>query len=104
MGGSKPGSGVALGKKTPAPCKTKRSDVRSPSGIQLAGPCTMPGEILPLLKELQHDATARSKELLVVHVLAQISYKEGCLKAVVNELKTSDDREGRERNAHGRNY
>jgi hypothetical protein len=28
-----------------------------------------------------------------VHVLGQISYKEGCLKTVVDELKTWDNKE-----------
>ena len=55
-------------------------------GIELRGR-THPQDILPLLKELQHDKTARVRNTLV-HVLGQIAYKKGCLETVVLDLKT----------------
>jgi len=45
-------------------------------GIELRGR-KYPADILPLLKELQNDTTARVRNTLV-HVLGQISYKKGC--------------------------
>lgn len=53
-------------------------------GIELRGR-THPQDILPLLKELQHDKSARVLNTLV-HVLGQISYKKNCLVAVVYSL------------------
>lgn len=53
-------------------------------GIELRGR-THPKDILPLLKELQYDATARARNTLV-HVLGQIAYKKGCLEIVVDDL------------------
>lgn len=55
-------------------------------GIELRGR-THPQDILPLLKELQFDKTARVRNTLV-HVLGQIAYKKGCLETVVADLKT----------------
>jgi HEAT repeat protein len=55
-------------------------------GIELRGR-THPQDILPLLKTLQHDKTARVRNTLV-HVLGQIAYKKGCLETVVADLKT----------------
>ncbi|HTN45478.1 MAG TPA: HEAT repeat domain-containing protein [Flavipsychrobacter sp.] len=55
-------------------------------GIELRGR-KHPEDILPHLKELQHDGTARVRDTLV-HVLGQIAYKKGCLKIVVADLKT----------------
>jgi hypothetical protein len=60
-------------------------------GIELRGR-THPQDILPLLKELQHDKTARVRNTLI-HVLGQISYKKGCLPTVVQHLKTWNNRE-----------
>ena len=53
---------------------------------------THPQDILPLLKELQFDKTARVKNTLV-HVLGQISYKKQCLATVVEHLKSWDNKE-----------
>jgi hypothetical protein len=53
---------------------------------------THPQDILPLLKELQHDKTARVRNTLV-HVIGQISYKKGCLETVLNDLKTWENKE-----------
>lgn len=53
-------------------------------GIELRGR-THPQEILPLLKELQFDPTARVKKTLI-HVLGQIAYKKGCLETVMENL------------------
>ncbi len=60
-------------------------------GIELRGR-THPQDILPLLKELQFDATKRVRWTLV-HVLGQIAYKKGCLQTVVNEILTWENRE-----------
>ena len=55
-------------------------------GIELRGR-KYPTDILPLLQELQFDKTARVRNTLV-HVIGQISYKKGCIQAVVEHLKT----------------
>lgn len=60
-------------------------------GIELRGR-THPQDILPLLKTLQFDKTARVRNTLV-HVLGQIAYKKGCLETVVADLKTWDNAE-----------
>jgi hypothetical protein len=60
-------------------------------GIELRGR-KHPGDILPLLKELQFDNTTRVKKTLV-HVLGQIAYKKGCLAITITELKTWENRE-----------
>ena len=49
-------------------------------------------DILPLLKELQFDKTARVRNTLV-HVIGQIAYKKGCLETVVADLKTWENKE-----------
>ena len=55
-------------------------------GIELRGR-TYPQDILPLLKELQHEKTARVRNTLI-HVLGQISYKKRCLAIVIEHLNT----------------
>ncbi|POY35446.1 hypothetical protein C3K47_15410 [Solitalea longa] len=55
-------------------------------GIELRGR-KYPQDILPLLKELEFDKTVRVRNTLV-HVLGQIAYKKGCLKTVVEHLKS----------------
>lgn len=60
-------------------------------GIELRGR-THPEDILPLLKALQHDETARVKNTLI-HVLGQIAYKKGCLEKVVSHLKSWENKE-----------
>ena len=55
-------------------------------GIELRGR-KYPQDILPLLKELQHDKTARVRDTLV-HVIGQIAYKKDCLPTVIAHLKT----------------
>lgn len=55
-------------------------------GIELRGR-THPQDILPMLKTLEFDDTARVRNTLV-HVLGQIAYKKGCLETVVSHLKT----------------
>jgi HEAT repeat protein len=59
-------------------------------GIELRGR-KFPQDILPLLKELQNDKTARVRNTLV-HVIGQISYKKGCLQTVVEHLKKWDNK------------
>ena len=54
-------------------------------GIELRGR-THPQDILPLLRSLEFDKTARVRNTLV-HVLGQIAYKKGCLETVVQDLK-----------------
>ncbi|HXU26751.1 MAG TPA: HEAT repeat domain-containing protein [Bacteroidia bacterium] len=60
-------------------------------GIELRGR-THPQDILPLLKELQHDKTARVRNTLI-HVIGQIAYKKGCLETVIADLNTWKDKE-----------
>jgi len=60
-------------------------------GIELRGR-THPQDILPLLKELQNDPTARVRNTLI-HVLGQIAYKKGCLETVVHALNDWDNQE-----------
>ncbi len=55
-------------------------------GIELRGR-KYPQDILPLLKELENDKTARVRNTLI-HVLGQIAYKEGCLETVIAHLNT----------------
>jgi hypothetical protein len=55
-------------------------------GIELRGR-KYPADILPMLKELQDDKTARVRNTLI-HVIGQIAYKKGCLATVVEHLKT----------------
>ena len=59
-------------------------------GIELRGR-KHPEDILPLLRELQFDKTARVRNTLV-HVLGQIAYKKGCLEKVVADLQTWDNK------------
>ena len=60
-------------------------------GIELRGR-KYPQDILPLLKELQNDTTARVRNTLV-HVLGQIAYKKGCLQTVIEDLKTWENKQ-----------
>jgi hypothetical protein len=60
-------------------------------GIELRGR-KHPADILPMLKELQHDKTARVRNTLV-HVIGQIAYKKGCLAIVVAHLKTWENKQ-----------
>ncbi len=55
-------------------------------GIELRGR-THPEDILPLLETLQNDETRRVRDTLV-HVIGQISYKNGCLPKVIKALNT----------------
>lgn len=59
-------------------------------GIELRGR-THPQDILPLLKVLQHDKTARVRSTLV-HVIGQIAYKKDCLKTVIADLNTWENK------------
>jgi hypothetical protein len=60
-------------------------------GIELRGR-KHPGDILPLLQQLQHDKTKRVRNTLV-HVIGQIAYKEGCLKIVLAHLKNWENKQ-----------
>jgi HEAT repeat protein len=59
-------------------------------GIELRGR-KYPQDILPLLKELEHDKTARVRNT-VVHVIGQIAYKKGCIETVIAHLKTWENK------------
>ena len=60
-------------------------------GIELRGR-KYPQDILPLLRELQHDKTTRVRNTLV-HVIGQIAYKKGCLATVIADLNTWDNKQ-----------
>lgn len=60
-------------------------------GIELRGR-KYPQDILPLLQQLQHDKTSRVRNTLV-HVIGQISYKNGCLETVTRHLKKWENKE-----------
>jgi hypothetical protein len=60
-------------------------------GIELRGR-KYPQDILPMLKQLQHDKTARVRNTLV-HVLGQIAYKKGCLETVVKDLESWENKD-----------
>ncbi|MCE5214956.1 MAG: HEAT repeat domain-containing protein [Methanobacterium sp.] len=55
-------------------------------GIELRGR-THPEDILPLLEEVQ-DEDDQNVRKMIIHVLGQISYKNGCLEKVAAALKT----------------
>ena len=88
------GSMKKMGEKNPAPvlswAKTylhhADKEIRREicHGIELRGR-THPQDILPLLRELEFDQTARVRNTLV-HVLGQIAYKKGCLPTVIGHL------------------
>lgn len=59
-------------------------------GIELRGR-THPQDILPMLRELQFDKTARVRNTLV-HMLGQIAYKKGCLETVVADLNNWENK------------
>lgn len=59
-------------------------------GIELRGR-KYPQDILPLLKKLQHDTSPRVRNTLI-HVIGQISYKNGCLKTVIEHLNLWDNK------------
>ena len=95
------GSVKKMGEKNPAPVlkfarkylhhedKEIRREICH--GIELRGR-KYPEDILPLLRELQWDKTKRVRSTLV-HVLGQIAYKKGCLKTVIADLKTWENKE-----------
>jgi len=60
-------------------------------GLELRGR-THPEDIMPVLKLLQFEKTARVRNI-VIHIFSQISYKKGCLEKVVLELKTWENKE-----------
>lgn len=95
------GSVKKMGEKNPVPVlKWAKKYLHHPDkevrreichGIELRGR-THPQDILPLLKELQFDKTARVKNTLV-HVLGQIAYKKGCLATVMEDLRLWNNKE-----------
>ena len=60
-------------------------------GIELRGR-THPQDILPMLRELQFDKTARVRNTLV-HVIGQIAYKKGCLATVARDLQNWENKD-----------
>ena len=95
------GSIKKMGEKNPKPTLTfakkflhhESKEIRREicHGIELRGR-THPQDILPMLKELQFDKTARVRNTLV-HVIGQIAYKKGCLETVVADLKGWENKE-----------
>lgn len=95
------GSMKKMGEKNPKPIlKWAKKYLHHPDkevrreichGIELRGR-THPQDILPSLKELEFDKTARVKNTLV-HVLGQIAYKKDCLATVIKHLKSWDNNE-----------
>ncbi len=59
-------------------------------GIELRGR-KYPQDILPMLRTLEFDETNRVRSTLI-HVIGQISYKKGCLKTVIEHLKTWENK------------
>ncbi|MBC3758374.1 HEAT repeat domain-containing protein [Hyunsoonleella sp. SJ7] len=94
------GSVKKMGEKNPAPVlawaktylKHPNKEIRREicHGIELRGR-THPQDILPLLKELEFDDTRRVLDTLI-HVIGQISYKNGCLKTVIEHLNTWENK------------
>lgn len=60
-------------------------------GLELRGR-THPQDVLPLLKVLEFDETRRVSDTLI-HVIGQISYKNGCLATVLKHLNTWQNKE-----------
>jgi HEAT repeat protein len=93
------GSVKKMGEKNPGPVLSWAAGyLRHPDkeirreichGIELRGR-RHPEDILPLLRELQFDKTARVRNTLV-HVIGQISYKKGCLEIVLEDLNHWDN-------------
>ena len=95
------GSIKKMGEKTPIPVlkwaaqylRHSDKEIRREicHGLELRGR-THPQDILPMLKQLQYDKTARVRNTLI-HVLGQISYKKGCLETVVKALNTWENKD-----------
>ncbi len=60
-------------------------------GIELRGR-THPEEVLPLLEEVQNEKVKTVRDM-IIHVIGQISYKEGCLEIVMENLKNWTNKE-----------
>jgi HEAT repeat protein len=95
------GSIKKMGEKNPIPTLTfakqflhhENKEIRREicHGIELRGR-THPQDILPLLRELQFDKTARVRNTLV-HVIGQIAYKKGCLETVIADLNSWENKQ-----------
>lgn len=95
------GSMKKMGEKNPQPVITwsrkylhhEDKEIRREicHGIELRGR-THPEDVLPLLRELQYDATKRVRWTLV-HVIGQISYKKGCLEKVMADIMQWENKE-----------
>jgi hypothetical protein len=75
--------------KTHLPHCTAKVRLKLLHGLELRGR-THPEDVLPILENYQHDAH-KNVIKMVIHVLGQISYKEGCLETVVQGLKNWDN-------------
>lgn len=60
-------------------------------GMELRGR-THPEDVLPLLKEVQFETNSMVKKM-IIHVIAQISYKKGCLEKVIAALNVWENRD-----------
>ncbi|HAZ19966.1 MAG TPA: hypothetical protein DCY75_07335 [Clostridiales bacterium] len=53
---------------------------------------THPQDVIDILKLLQFEKTKRVYDTLI-HVLGQISYKKGCFRYVINQLKIWENKD-----------
>ncbi|MBN1499971.1 MAG: HEAT repeat domain-containing protein [Spirochaetes bacterium] len=59
-------------------------------GLELRGR-THPEDILPVIRQLLQTGMNRKTREMIIHVIGQISYKNGCLQKVTSELKKWND-------------
>lgn len=59
-------------------------------GLELRGR-THPQELLPIIRELAQKDIDKKTQKMIVHIVGQISYKEGCLEVVTSELQNWED-------------
>ncbi|HBE13306.1 MAG TPA: hypothetical protein DCY74_03945 [Clostridiales bacterium] len=95
------GSLKTSGQKNPVPTLTFcKKHILSPDaeirrqachGLELRGR-THPQDVIDILKLLQFEKTKRVYDTLI-HVLGQISYKKGCFRYVINQLKIWENKD-----------
>ncbi|MBN1532042.1 MAG: HEAT repeat domain-containing protein [Spirochaetes bacterium] len=91
-----------MGEKNPGPVVPwVREKIRSCSpdmrkrilhGLELRGR-THPEDLLPILGDVSREGMDRGTRRMLVHIVGQISYKDGCIEKVTAELKTWNDKE-----------
>jgi hypothetical protein len=60
-------------------------------GLELRGR-THPEDLLPIIRETLQGPVDQTTRKMLIHIIGQISYKEGCLEKVAAELKTWEDK------------